>query len=314
MLITQKRIRTLDAHIPDIHKGKLLRLRVSEIDRFGEQMQNAGFEQPLVIGNAVLPRKTMGSVSKFNTEGKFIPLKNQPKETHYRSQVWTRTEYRGKNNSIEVSSLVFVPYKRYPREEVMPTGIELILSKDGNGHLTITAEAILYSKETSQKLLIAINLFLEIFGECNIQTEDGDSVKLPPLVRMNWTLLPPGNTPWEKVLSTLRNSHGNKQPRNIAAIESRIKIINEFNPSQIAIGSQGFAGYAVFCFEKIGLYVMECQRIDNATYVMGEDWQKISRYTKAEILNGKLHQYRIIHGPQWKDEISKLLRKNNKNT
>jgi hypothetical protein len=148
---------------------------------------------------------------------------------------------------------------------------------------------------------------LEAFGQCEVLTEDGESVKLPPIIRMNWTLLPPGTIPWERVIDTVRSSHGNKFPRNMAAIEERLSILNKFKPTKIAIGNQGFAGYAVFCFEEQDVYVMECQRPDNATYVMGNNWQSISQLTKAEVLNGDFHRQRIIHGPNWQTDVGKLL-------
>jgi hypothetical protein len=93
MLITQTRIRTLENHIPELHKGKKIRLQISMLDQHLDGLQNIGFTQPFALGQAVLPRKTMGPVARFNTEGLFLPQKDQPKETHYRSQVWTHTEY-----------------------------------------------------------------------------------------------------------------------------------------------------------------------------------------------------------------------------
>ena len=46
---------------------------------------------------------------------------------------------------------------------------------------------------------------------------------------------------------------------------------------------------------------------NNATYLFGRDWEMLSKLSKAEILDGKLQEARLIHNDNWKHHINELL-------
>lgn len=73
------------------------------------------------------------------------------------------------------------------------------------------------------------------------------------------------------------------------------------------MGEAGFTGYFVFGFPAKKLFVLESIYSDNATYVLDEDWEQISRLTKAEILDQGLHQERLVHRVGWHTLVKKLL-------
>ena len=75
----------------------------------------------------------------------------------------------------------------------------------------------------------------------------------------------------------------------------------------MAIGKGGFGGYFVFGFPKLDIFILESIYLGNATYVFGDDWQRLSQLTKADILNGQLHKERVIHRSGWKERIQQLL-------
>ena len=53
--------------------------------------------------------------------------------------------------------------------------------------------------------------------------------------------------------------------------------------------------------------MLESVYTNNATYVFGADWELLSKLTKAEILNAELHDARLIHNDNWKQNIDALM-------
>ena len=151
-----------------------------------------------------------------------------------------------------------------------------------------------------------MNLFLEIFGECQIFKDNLDEIIKVKSIRLNWEVLPPGEIPWgrlrEELFPFIKKIPQIKQK----AIEERFKILNSYNPSLHAYGKAGFRGYTVFGFEKKKLFFLESIYTGNATYIFGIDWKELSKKTKAEILSEKLHEDRIIHSDNWKSRIGDI--------
>ena len=87
----------------------------------------------------------------------------------------------------------------------------------------------------------------------------------------------------------------------------KCEYINSFHPDFRAYGMSGFRGYVIFGFKKRNIYVLESVYTNNATYVFGQDWKMLSKLSKAEILNGKLQEARLIHNDNWKHDINELL-------
>ena len=83
--------------------------------------------------------------------------------------------------------------------------------------------------------------------------------------------------------------------------------IYDANPDFVAYGRSGFRGYAVFGFKQKGIYVLESAFPNNATYVLGGDWETISQLSKAEILSQNLHKARIIHDANWDKNFKKMM-------
>jgi len=50
--------------------------------------------------------------------------------------------------------------------------------------------------------------------------------------------------------------------------------------------------------------------VNNATYILKEDWEAISKLTKAEIIHADAHKARIVHRKQWFSELHQLMEQN----
>ena len=157
-------------------------------------------------------------------------------------------------------------------------------------------------------MLHIINLFLEIFGYCEVLSKDLKSYVLKNLQRLNWEILPPGKWPWNKIkdniLPIIKQTNRQKQ----VVIEYRLKAITKFNPEFSAIGRAGFRGYLIFGFPEKNIYALESLFTGNATYIFEKNWEYLSKLTKAGILQASLQKDRIIHRKNWEKYINNLLK------
>ena len=156
-------------------------------------------------------------------------------------------------------------------------------------------------------LLHVINVFLEIFNQCQVLSENLQGFAISTVKPLNWEILPPGKYPWKKVDGRLKPLIEREKPQNQIMIRHRLELISAYSPEFVAIGRAGFSGYLIFGFPGKNLYILESLYYGNATYVFEEDWETLSRLTKAEILTGNFQKDRIIHRVMWDGHIRELL-------
>lgn len=311
MKINKTRISSLKNNLPDSLFGKkIIPAIILDAKKDRIDILNLGFSEKMEVGESILPAKS-GTVSMFNAEGKDVIDRTKPKETRYQEFEWTREEWAGRGKTETVTNSVIRPYKRWSRIFVPPLSVQFTISKIEGSKLTITAPCIEWSDENGNILIHEINLFLEKFKTCDVLDE-----KQVPVIKvtksLNWTILPPGKRPWEEqrkflkpVLDLVKSK--NKKP----VLDSRLENINTLQPEFTAIGNQGFGGYIVFGFPKKDIYVLESAFYGNAIYVFSENWEDLSKRTKAEILNAKLQIERITHHGErvdWLKRLSELLK------
>ena len=123
--------------------------------------ETIGFTNLVEIGEQVLPR-IIGSISRFNAQGGFLKLKDLPMETCYR-EIAVK-DWHGNYHYVDV------PYKRYQRKEIKAPGIELKIVEK-NGILFLTSPLLHRNEDNRSEIKHTINLFLELFGSCEILDE-----------------------------------------------------------------------------------------------------------------------------------------------
>lgn len=302
MQIKQKRVRNLAKYLQGFNANEKLYVALVNIDEHQSRLEQVGFTHKLEIGESVLPA-IFRSVTRFNAEGKEKPLKHLPKETAYRQQEWHWTDWGGESHS----RIVDVPYLRYPREFIPPPSEELQILKNADGEKVVASKLFVNDGTSSERILHVINLFLEIFGECEILKEDLVPVIPVNIKRLNWQILPQGKYPWEKLSRQVAPVLERAKKGKIPIITARLHVIAEAKPEFVAIGTGGFHGYMVFGFPQKKLYVLESAYYGNATYIFENSWEELSKLTKAEILSGDLQKARLVHREEWVLEINKLL-------
>ena len=308
MIITGKRKRKLDKKFLSLIEGTKVIVGLVVGTEIKNILIKIGFTESLSEGETILPPSDIGPICRFNSEGKFIIHKDQPMETAYRQVEWTWEQWAGYHNTETQTRIVDVPYKRYPRTLVPPPSIELsiVQNKDGNKYVIVPEQKLNFGNPDS--LTHTINIFLEIFGYCEILSESLEGYAIKNLRRLNWKILPPGKWPWGKIKEEVSPIVQKTTQQNQIVIKYRLKIITSYIPDFVAIGHAGFYGYLIFGFPKKNLYALESVFTGNATYIFEEKWEDLSKLTKAEILQEKLQKDRIIHREKWERHINNLLK------
>lgn len=304
MIIKQSRIRSL-SKLNFIEMNSVIRIGVTDIERFSDKLQEIGFSSEICVGQTVLP-KAIGPVSLRNSEGDFIIHKDREKETHYAMREWTYNQWAGFGETREVTESVEVPYARYPRTIIPPQSIELT-AINSNGEIIIISPKIKFNEENEDMIIHIVNLFLEIFGECQAFDIENNPITIPKLVKLNWEVLPKGKMPWEKRRKQILKFIDRATGENKKVVDKMLEFINGYGPDFSAIGSGGFNRYIVFGFLNKNIYVLESVDVNNATYILENDWESISKLTKAEILNQDLHKDRVIHSKSWYEKMGVTL-------
>lgn len=289
----KSRIRNAEPHLALIGQGESFHVVHDVTNESDERLKQTGFLN-LEDGECVLPR-ALGSVTKRNCNGYDIVFKDRAKE-----QYIIYFTVPGWHNTYHTASL---ERWRYPREHRAGYEMELTLMlKDGKRY--VVSPELVNVPEESDRNKHALNLFLELFGGFEFMNENMESVfRDMRITRVNWTLLPIGEFPFERLEREILNYTGRMAKRVFRHTDS---VIRRYNPEQCVVGNGGFRNYVAFLFPERNLTVLECFEPGNATYVFNKDWEELSRKTKAQILGGDLALARIIHKDSWETEIRNL--------
>lgn len=297
MIIKKKRINNIYRYInkEEIDNIKQLRVKVDELSQ--DKVINIGFSKKLEVGEMVVP-KVIGPITYFNVYGKKIINKNE-KEDRDIYRPYHIMDWHGQYHD----GIAYERRKCYKREFINPYEMELIIVGQKETKYVTNKEI---SKDAN-KLKFAMNLLLEIFGEFEIVYNE-EKINYGKIKRLNWNVLPRGKYPWEKLYPYIKNNLDNMQETKAKIAKNNIEKITQYNPKFVAIGRSGFSGYIIYGFNKENKVILESMEIDNATYVLNENWENISKLTKAEILKNNLHEKRIIHTKRWNEEIETVIK------
>ncbi|PKO95725.1 MAG: hypothetical protein CVU12_08670 [Bacteroidetes bacterium HGW-Bacteroidetes-7] len=296
MKIIKKRIQTLVHYLVGLSNQEDFYIALTDLTSINRLLR-AGFSNQLNIGEQILPA-IVGRVSNFNVNGGNIIHRDLPKETIYR-QADIR-DWHGYYHTVDI------PHKRYPRTPILSPNIELLIVNGANNQKIIRSPQLTKGVTPDRLIIHTINLFLELFGECDTIQTNLLPVFNVTITRLNWNLLPPGNYPWNILRNNVKQAIGNVGVNRRHLIERRLEVISNHNPNFVAIGNAGFRGYIVFGYANTDFFILESLSTGNATYVFGYNWQQLSQLTKEQILNQNLQIHRFVHSIGWENQINGL--------
>lgn len=295
------RLRNLKRHLDYVAPGAPVAIGLTGLAEHADRLLRAGFSVEPQPGERLLPT-AVGPVSAFNAEGDWEVHRDKPMETAYREINWEWKLWDG----TWMSDTRYQPYQRYPRTKIEAPAIELEVQTDPSGSILLATDPLSFLPQNEKKLLHRVNLVRELFGEAAVLTDHLEHFVRVEKRRLNWEVLPPGAMPWSQLETHVKPLIDEMGERKGPVATRRLKLLTEeFQPELVAVGRAGFSGYLVFGYGQI--YVVESLYYGNATYVFGEDWEELSKLSKAEILHGGLQQARIIHREDWEKEVRRLL-------
>lgn len=301
MLIKQKRINS-EKYFANAIENTPVFIKVDNVLRFSNKLKTFGFNENLENGNCILPSQFNKAAEK-NAEVYCTINRALPKEKYTQTIYWTRREWAGRNETREVSDFVDIPRERYHRDWHLPYSVCFTYVKDEQSY--IISDGIIYNKDNINKLINTVNMVLDFFGECTIEFEC-----LPTKIkkrRLDWEILPKGKHPWKSVRKGIEElSHKCKETQKEMMLRNCESIV-KMGPEFVAYGRAGFSGYAVFGFPDKNLYILESVFPNNATYIFDNNWEELSKLTKAEILSEGLQTKRIIHTADWPQKFKKVM-------
>lgn len=298
MLITKSRINAIETYIEPFRGEEGVYVATSIDSKRKEHiLKEIGFPSIDFTGIKLIPG-AVGPVSRFNAQGRDIPLMDLPMEKYYRDALIT--DWHGNYHYVDI------PGKRYQRKHINAPGQEISLITIDENNYAIS-DLLPNTQEGKELIKHVVNLFLELFGVCEILDKNRcREVAAAKLKRANWQILPEGEIVWERV----NQIAGNIQSPNVLIGQLqrfRFKTIIQYKPDLVYYGNGGFHGYLVFIFKKKNLALMENLIYGNATYVFGENWEALSKLSKAEIIKHDLQEKRLVHRRNWQRQIKALL-------
>lgn len=307
MLISHRRVHNIERHLAGIAEGTRLRLAVPASSLSDATLTRAGFTLPLHSGDSLLP-SSVGPITRFNADGKFVVHRDRPKEPRYITTIeWSWEEWTGHGQTVTRTDYKDIYRDCYPRTFVPPPAEELTVL-DQNGQLMLVTREFVWRQGNGNTIQHAINVCLELFGLCDVRTQDLGSLSPPVIRRVNWRLLPPGAYPWSAVNEHVRESLRHRSQRYSGPILYRHQVLSTLEPDEVYVGQAGFRDYVAFVFHSKGWAVLESRLMDNATYIFGENWARLSQMTKAEIIDGGHYLHRLVHSAGWEDRLRNLFR------
>jgi hypothetical protein len=308
VLIRSKR-RTLTQELRPFRTEEALHVALPKPDEHLRQLADLGFSIPLTEGEQTLPPNTYGIASRRNADGEEIVHRELPLETHYRQREWKWQEFRGRYDTVEQTRIVEVPYQRYPRTVIPPYAIELQVRRTLAQELAVVAGPLQRrSAADLARLLNTVHLFVEIFGECALVGERLSLAPQPSRRVLNWEILPPGKYPWARAAPAVAKVVDTAPESSRPVIRARFEAVSSYEPDFVAIGRNGFLRYVVFGWDEKALYLLESTEINNATYVLRENWEVVSAMTKAQVLDAGAHLARFVHRDNWFSALANFMR------
>lgn len=242
-----------------------------------------------------IPRR---SATCLNADGKWVPLKDQPKKSRFFVRAYHLKDWQGND--------LFGTYVQerqcYQRKLVPPTECAFTI-EDG----VLYSELLKNNAESMERIKMVMNIALEMVGRFEIRTADKVPA-LPPVkqVEVPWEILRAGTRDTEQLRSYIAKTVEKKPEAQKVAIIKRHEHLQKMRPEFVVLGMQNFFGYVVYGFPEKNLFIFESNEINNATYVFRGDWEAASRLTKMEVLSDSLQEARIYHTEQWKHNMAKL--------
>lgn len=287
--------------VKKIHKDSILN---GDYNHMGICFKN----NKLIVPSSVLPEENVGRYSTYNRNGREIKLRKLPKVSRSYS-----ADSPNFGDWSKGSHTVTWDRKVYQRKYWLPQGINITMSLlEENTDIFIIKFSLdtLISKtaiDFEETLLYHFNLLQENCGACNIFDADASNAEYIKTLVVEWELLPPGESNFNNNLNYITDKTNNNSPNFKNELQDRMTFFESLSIRKYIIGVNSFNRYFGAILNN-NLVILENVRYGNAIYIFYEDWDKLSKLSRIELLNSNSSKFtRITHTKKWKYKVEKTV-------
>src|SRR6185312_13199840 len=277
-----------------------------EYTALGIRAIQGGIESP---ANAI-PRPNAGKYSRRNIEGWEEVRKDLPK-------IWKTFGFEAPdwgdwaNGSHTVWHDREVYQREYHEPREIPISIERLREIGDTFVFKFVVECPLDPQDENfeDDVLFCLNLLQENVGVVDIYRSDATREEYEQTIHVDWEIFPPGTV--DEVMRHLlkRGRRGAPKAEEEARMRDRVQVFSSLRPDAYIRGTGGLNSYIGAKFAD-DLVVFENVRYGNALYVLYDEWESISQRSRYDLIRGTDTQFdRIIHGDVWKEQFSKIIRR-----
>lgn len=293
MIIQKKRINSINKYINQLGDIRKFYICVKNSPENFNILKNIDID--IVQGMQLIP-PVIGPITKYNYNGKKVVRKDLEKEVRCIERDYHIVDWHGDDHY----GTCYQNKMCYPIDILLPPCEKLIIDE------RVIRSGVLL-KEERERIKHVINMFLEIFGLCEIMNIELEPISSNIIRRISWKILPPGKYPWNKAQKHLEDYFKSVSQNRILTIQKRHQILSNYEPDFIAIGEEGFKGYVVYGYVEKDLYYFESNEVNNATYIFKGKWEEASKLTKRDIISGNLCYKRLVHTQNWEKNIAQIM-------
>jgi hypothetical protein len=257
-----------------------------------------------------IPDENFGTVSNRNSNGIEISHKEKPKVK--------KSIYLGdRPNFGDWSKGSFSLWQTrdvYQKSFIQPKGLSIRVEihdynkskKSWKVTFTIDTPLDISSVTFEEDLLFSLSLLNEVTRKYNVFSSETTPEQIASARIVSWEFFPPGERDISSII-TYKMTHSNSNSENDKTILNRALVIEKLKPKQFIFGSEISNDYYGAQFHE-NLIVFENIRYGNATYILYDDWEEISKLSRTEILNSDNNFDRIIHDSGWEKTLKETLK------
>lgn len=268
-----------------------------EFDHIGIKLE----DDDLIYKEIIVPDIKNGRYSKYNKSGRTIPRDDLPRVVkNYTFERPNFGDYTKGTHDISYSRKV--KQKEIWLPKAIPIKITLLEQKNDIYTFKFEIDDIIdkNASEYEDDVMFHINLLQENCGCYDIHAADITDAELTRTLYVDWELLPPGSNEIERFIESKR---GDVSETEYDEIIGRYKFIESLEPLELIKGTNKFSKYFGVKFSE-EIVVLENINYGNAIYIFYEDWEKLTKLTRTELLNMKTDKFtRIVHTRDWKKRL-----------
>ena len=303
MMFKKKLVINPQKYLVGFNAGNSVRIGIRITEETKPLALDIGFSSDFRVGENILPDIHISRATYENSEGKCVVRRDLPKEEYERS--WTRhwTDWGGHDHY----DTAYYTAQRYVRERFTPKLFELVVVTSEKHGKWIVCDKLNVSEANNDDFKLIMNIFLNIFGQFEVVNDNFES---PVFINKtyDWEILKSGKIAEkdiDKALGVAVERHSSNGQKEIH--KSNVETLKKAKPDIVGIGMKGFSGYLIFYYPAKKIAILENLLPNNATYVLNENWEKLSKMSKTEILNNRLQIDRIFHYSTWNERIGKYV-------